>query len=123
MALRSRPRLRPKPPPDPDDRQHQWRLDQITPMIRRLTRSCRHQLPVIALSGFFAHFIKGMCTCTLCLLIICKQLTSLSMELSSVAYEAYRALVQAQSPTWLVDEAGSVHDGDLRTAQHFAGSI
>ena len=50
-------------------------------------------------------------------------LTSLSMELSSVAYEAYRALVQAQSPTWLVDEAGSVHDGDLRTAQHFAGSI
>ena len=72
---------------------------------------------------FFAHFIKGMCIFIICILIICKQLTSLSMELSSVAYEAYRALVQAQSPTWLVDEAGSVHDGDLRTAQHFAGSI
>ena len=72
---------------------------------------------------FFAHFIKGMCIFIICILIICKQLTSLSMELSSVAYEAYRALVQAQSPTWLVDEAGSVHDGDLRAAQHFAGSI
>jgi hypothetical protein len=76
-------------------------------------------LPTILQAVFFAHFIKGMHH-ILCILIICKQLMSLSMEFSFVAYEAYRALVQAQSPTWFVDQAESAHGGHLRNTQHFA---